>query len=348
MKNILVIEDNSNVRENICEILELAGYKVNNAANGKLGVAAAKELTPDLILCDIMMPELDGYGVLHILSKTPQTAGIPFIFLTAKAEKEDFRMGMNLGADDYITKPFKELDLLDTIEKRLKKVSRLRATGSPEGGSSFSALFSEAKAMKSFEKLAEEYETRTIPAKQFLFSEGTYAHHVCYMLSGKVKLFRSNDAGKEFITDVLTEGDFVGHFAIIENKPHTNSALAIEDSSCIIIPKEDFLQLLYKDRDVANQFIRILSNQVDDKAEKLISLAYNSVRKRVADAIMEIYTRDGTSEFHISREDLANLTGTSKETVIRTLSDFKEEGFIRIEKNKIHVLAPQALSDIIA
>ncbi len=347
MKKILVIEDNANVRENICEILELAGYEVCNAANGKLGVAEAKEQKPDLILCDIMMPELDGYGVLHILSKNPQTAAVPFIFLTAKAEKEDFRMGMNLGADDYITKPFKELDLLDTIEKRLKKVERLRASSAPSESNSFSSFFSEAKANKIFDKLADEYETRSIPAKQILFSEGTYAHHVYYMLSGKVKLFRSNESGKEYITDMLTTGNFVGHFAILENKPYTNSALAVEDCSCILIPKEDFLQLLYKDRDVANQFIRMLSNEVDDKAEKLINLAYNSVRKRVADAIMEIYTRDGTSEFHISREDLANLTGTSKETVIRTLSDFKEEEYIRIEKNQIHVLAPQALSDII-
>jgi CheY-like chemotaxis protein len=97
MKKILLIEDNTEVRENTAEILELADYTVFTAANGKIGVELAKREMPDLIICDIMMPELDGYGVLHVLSKNPATASIPFIFLTAKSEKDDFRKGMNLG-----------------------------------------------------------------------------------------------------------------------------------------------------------------------------------------------------------------------------------------------------------
>ena len=108
-KKILLIEDNPEVRENTSEILELAGYDVVTAPNGKLGVEIAQNSHPDLIICDIMMPELDGYGVLHILNKNIDTAGIPFIFLTAKPEKIDIRKGMNLGADDYLTKPFDQL-----------------------------------------------------------------------------------------------------------------------------------------------------------------------------------------------------------------------------------------------
>ncbi len=104
-KKILIIEDNEDIRENLAEILELAGYESFTAENGKIGVEIAEKLMPDLILCDVMMPVLDGFGVLSILNKKPQTADIPFIFLTAKAEKADFRYGMNLGADDYITKP---------------------------------------------------------------------------------------------------------------------------------------------------------------------------------------------------------------------------------------------------
>lgn len=106
MKKILVIEDNLEVRENLEEILELYGYDVETAENGKIGVHKALEKQPDLILCDVMMPELDGFGVLNILSRKDKTNGIPFVFLTAKSEKEDWRRGMNLGADDYITKPF--------------------------------------------------------------------------------------------------------------------------------------------------------------------------------------------------------------------------------------------------
>ena len=126
MKKILLIEDNLDVRENTAEILELANYTVCTAPDGKDGVEMARKEKPDLIICDIMMPVLDGYGVLHLLSKNKDTASIPFIFLTAKSEKSDYRKGMELGADDYITKPFDETQLLNAIEVRLRKVEKLK------------------------------------------------------------------------------------------------------------------------------------------------------------------------------------------------------------------------------
>ena len=125
MIKILLIEDNLEVRENTQEILELASYEVLTAENGKIGVEMAKEIVPDLIICDIMMPELDGYGVLELLSKNKATKQIPFIFLSAKTERSDVRKGMNLGADDYITKPFTEDDLISAIESRMAKMSIL-------------------------------------------------------------------------------------------------------------------------------------------------------------------------------------------------------------------------------
>src|SRR6202046_5113552 len=120
-KKVLIIEDNNDIRENVVEILELAGYQVFAANNGKTGVDLALKNVPDIILCDIMMPELDGYGVLYMLNKNPQMAAIPFIFLTAKAERLDLRKGMEMGADDYLTKPFDDMELLNAIESRLKK-----------------------------------------------------------------------------------------------------------------------------------------------------------------------------------------------------------------------------------
>jgi len=121
---ILLIEDNEEMSENITSILKLAHYQVIRAANGKEGVALAQKEHPDLILCDIMMPELDGYGVLHILNGDPETAQIPFIFLTAKAEKSDLRAGMNLGADDYITKPFSPRVLISRVRAVLRRSER--------------------------------------------------------------------------------------------------------------------------------------------------------------------------------------------------------------------------------
>ena len=121
MKKILLIEDNSNIRENTAEILELASYMVLSAENGKIGVELAIQEVPDLIICDIMMSKIDGYSVLTALREDPATATIPFIFLTAKVERDDLRLGMELGADDYITKPCTPTELLSAIATRLEK-----------------------------------------------------------------------------------------------------------------------------------------------------------------------------------------------------------------------------------
>src|SRR5919112_2374518 len=134
-KTVLVIDDNNDIRENTAEILELAGYKTFTAENGKRGVEVAAKEKPSVIVCDIMMPELDGYGVLHLLRKNPDTRNIPFIFLTAKTERGDFRKGMEMGADDYITKPFEDIELLNAVEVRLKKYEILEQnySSSPQG-----------------------------------------------------------------------------------------------------------------------------------------------------------------------------------------------------------------------
>ena len=126
MKKILLIEDDIVVRENTAELLELSNYEVITAANGKIGVIEAKRHLPDIIVCDIMMPELDGYGVLNVLSKQKDTKQIPFIFLSAKTERSDIRKGMDMGADDYLTKPFDESELISAIESRLAKVAILK------------------------------------------------------------------------------------------------------------------------------------------------------------------------------------------------------------------------------
>src|SRR3954462_15166818 len=156
MKFVLVIEDNTDIRENTSEILEMAGYKTFTADNGKKGVDLAIREKPDLIICDIMMPELDGYGVLHLLKKNPDTEHIPFIFLTAKAERRDFRKGMEMGADDYISKPFDDIELLNAIEVRLKKLEILdqQYAPSPQGLNQF---LQDVKGVGLIKKLSEQY-----------------------------------------------------------------------------------------------------------------------------------------------------------------------------------------------
>src|ERR1043166_1444025 len=121
MKKILIIEDQPQMRRNLATILEMEGFEVSHAENGNAGVTQAKASKPDLIICDVMMPELDGYGVLRMLRSEKTTSTIPFIFLTAKGEKTDQRAGMNLGADDYLTKPVARTDLLEAVKVRLER-----------------------------------------------------------------------------------------------------------------------------------------------------------------------------------------------------------------------------------
>src|ERR1700761_39051 len=121
IRKILVIEDEPEMRRNLTTVLRLEKFQALLAENGRLGIELAKKEKPDLILCDVMMPELDGYGVIAALRADPETAAIPFIFLTAKGEKPDIRAGMNLGADDYLTKPVAKHDLLDAIRSRLER-----------------------------------------------------------------------------------------------------------------------------------------------------------------------------------------------------------------------------------
>ncbi|MFN8467668.1 MAG: response regulator [Caldilineaceae bacterium] len=125
MPTILVIEDDSAIQEAIVDILEMQGFDVLSAGDGIAGVAAAREQRPDLIICDIMMPFLDGYGVLSRLRQYPQTATIPFIFLTARTTQSDFRQGMQLGADDYLVKPFRTAELVAAVNLRLQRQAQL-------------------------------------------------------------------------------------------------------------------------------------------------------------------------------------------------------------------------------
>lgn len=344
MKKILVIEDNQAVRENLEEILILANYQALTAENGKSGVEIAIRELPDMIICDVMMPELDGYGVLHILSRTPSTADIPFIFLTAKTEKDDFRKGMTLGADDYISKPFDSMQLLDTIENRLKKSERLRRNISPKTGS-IDTFINEAIAMKTVRSLAENRELRRYKKKDLIFTEGEHPRWLFFIRSGKVKLSKSNDNGKEFITKISSEGDFLGYLSLLKDTPYSESAVAMDNCEICFIPRAEFTALVFGNRDVAVQFVKMLASQVADQEQQLVDLAYNSVRKRVANMLVHLSKGNG-NEIHLLREDMASLTGTVKETLIRTLSDFKQENLIDTTENGIRILNFQKLQAV--
>jgi CRP-like cAMP-binding protein len=347
MKKILVIEDNLEVRENLEEILELSGYDVVAAEDGKVGVQKALASTPDLILCDVMMPQLDGFGVLNILSKRPQTANIPFVFLTAKAEKSDLRRGMNLGADDYITKPFYKDELLSVIETRLRKSERIRTTFD-KSEQSLTAFINEVKGYEELKKLSDEHRTKTYKKRETIFEEGEYPRYLYFIASGNVKVFKTNDDGKEYIIEVLKEGDFLGYVDLIKDENYTESAAALEETKLSLIPRDDFNKLINANRDVASQMIKMLASDVSEKEEQLLNLAYNSVRKRVATAVVYLSEKYDTLTFSVLRDDLARIVGTAKESVIRMLTEFKEDGYLEIKDGKIIVKEKEKLRNLLA
>lgn len=347
MKKILLIEDNNEVRENTSEILTLANYEVFVAENGKVGVDLAQREKPDLIICDIMMPQLDGYGVLHILSKNEQTAGIPFIFLTAKTEKSDIRKGMNLGADDYLTKPFDDTDLLNAIEARLRR-SAMKTRQYEASATGLEDFIRDAQSLLNIKDLAKDRKVKLLKKKSEVYREGDMPLFVYFLKSGNVKTFKSHPDGKELIMNIYSGNDFFGFEPILENNNYTESAVAMQDSEVIAIPRHDFLVMIQGHPDVSKSFIHLLCKKVSERESQLLNLAYNSVRQRTAEALLKSEAlKDVRSVISISREDLAKMVGTASESVIRVLSDFKDEGLIEIEAGKIRITEPKKLEKVV-
>lgn len=345
MQTILLIEDNTDILENTSEILELAGYKVITAENGKLGVEAAIAERPDLIICDIMMPVLDGYGVFHLIRKHPVVTHTPFIFLSARSDRSDLRKGMELGADDYITKPYTDTELLNAVEKRLEKMERLKTDLRTETEADPLEQMTGSQAMG---HLVENRVVNRYRRKQPIFVEGNHPQYLFCLKKGKVKVFKSSETGKELTVGLYSEGDFIGYIAILQDDVYRVSAEALEDTEVALIPRAEFLETIRVNQEVSRHFFRLIASNNNEKAEKLVQLAYHSLRKRVADSLLalaEKYNAGSGAGFtiHISREELANLTGTATESLIRTLTDFRHEKLIDIREGAITLIDEKRL-----
>lgn len=337
MKKILLIEDNADVRDNTAEILELSNYEVIVAENGKTGVEKALQHLPDLIICDIMMPVLDGYGVLHALHKNERIKNTPFIFLTAKTERGDFRKGMELGADDYITKPFSGAELLSAVDSRLKKVELLKRELSPDM-EGLQYIMQTSIGKDHLKELAEDRNVNKYKKREIIYSEGNHPNRLYYVLKGKVETYKTNDNGKELVTEIFSEGDFLGYVAMLEGTVYKDSATALEQTELAVIPREDFDNLVNNNKEVAQKFIRLLAKNISERETLLVNIAYNSLRRKVADALLMLYKKYHRSEedsdtLIVTRGSLASIAGTAKESLIRTLSDFRNEKLIDIKED---------------
>lgn len=351
MEKILIIEDNESIRENTAEILQMTNYNVFSAENGKIGVEVALREDPDLILCDIMMPVLDGYSVLHMLRKNASTKNTPFIFLTAKSERDDFRKGMELGADDYISKPFNETELLKAVECRLKKVKLLKE----EYKHDLDGIHTLLKAQTGKDLLNDLVSGRNInkyKKKQIVFSEGNRPSNLFYIRKGTVKTFKTNDFGKELVTGLFKKNEFFGYIALLQNINYQHTAMAMEETELAIIPREDFEELINGSHEVSRKFIQILAKNISEDENKLLALAYNSLRKKVADALIILFEKyknedDEKLAINITRDNLATIAGTAIESLIRTLGDFKHEKLIDIKDGVITILNKRKLQNLL-
>jgi CheY-like chemotaxis protein/CRP-like cAMP-binding protein len=345
-KTVLIIEDNQDIRESTEEILQLAGYNVHTSENGKKGIELVQQHFPDIIICDIMMPELDGYGVLYLLQKNEETADIPFIFLTAKAERADLRKGMEMGADDYLTKPFTDVELLNAIEVRLQKTAHLK-----KNSGSADHIINEAQSEKLLRNLSENSRLRNYKKKQNIYMDGDHPSNVYMVKTGTVRTFMVSKDGREIATGMYAGGDFFGYKPVLLNKPYTDNAETLEVSELHLISKDDFNSLLTKDPGISQKFIKLLSGNVQEKQDQLLKLAYNSVRKRVADALVSLAEKFGdpgvdSAVIKVSRDDLAAMVGTANETISRTLSDFKDEHLIEKEGSAVKIFSIEKLRKI--
>ncbi|MGB1312580.1 response regulator [Bizionia paragorgiae] len=338
MTRVLLIEDDKVLRENTAEILELANYEVSMAPNGVVGLDYAKKHLPDIIICDIMMPELDGYDTLKALSENEKTKYIPFIFLSAKTEREDVRVGMNLGADDYITKPFSEPDLINAIESRIAKTSILREL-------KLADKEEDSEPVKSINDLKnicdEEGALFSFKKDEVIYREGEHSNHIYLINKGVVKCYQSDAQGKELITALYKEDDFFGYNSFTNSVAHKTTAVAIEDVELSGVPTKYFNRLLSENSKLALEFIQHMSDNLLLANKQLLEMAYGSVNRKTAKTILkfaEKINRKPEDPINISRSDLASVAGIATETLIRTLTRFKKEGAIAIEGRNIRVL----------
>ncbi|MAQ76366.1 MAG: transcriptional regulator [Aquimarina sp.] len=348
MKTILLIEDDTALRENTAELLELSDYTVITAPNGKLGIEHAKAHKPDIIVCDIMMPEIDGYGVLEALSLDHHTSHIPFIFLSAKTEHKEIRKGMDMGADDYLTKPFDEEELMSAIESRLAKSKLLRdlSSSSPQNEEDDDKL----RSLHELKNFFDDYgELKNYKKGENIYREGDHSNKVFLILKGVVKSHKMDESGKELITALYKADDFLGFTSFMDNVPYQESATAVEATELAAVSKDNLKDILEKSKNVSLEFMELLTDNLSDIKEQLLQMAYSSVRKKTAQTILQfaaVLDKKPEDGIKISRNDLASVAGIATESLIRTLSSFKKEGLIEIEGRNIKILQLDELQHV--
>jgi len=312
MKTILLIEDDTALRENTAELLELSDYKVITSPNGKVGISKAQEEKPDIIVCDIMMPEVDGYGVLEALSH------------------------------GYLTKPFEEDELLSAIESRLAKAAIISNLLKEQSRIPKEESEDSLRNLHELKNFFDDHGNISVYNKGVsVFKEGEHSNNIYLILKGVVKTHKMDESGKELITALFKADDFLGFTSFVDNSPYQESATAVEDVELAGISKKHLKEILEKSKNISLELVELLSDSLSEMKEQLLQMAYSSVRKKTAQTILqfaEILNKKPTDSIKISRNDLASVAGIATESLIRTLSTFKKDGLIEIEGRNIRII----------
>ena len=300
-----------------------------------------------------MMPKTDGYEVLERLSLNPKTKFIPFIFLSAKTERKDVRRGMNLGADDYITKPFTEDELNSAIESRLAKSSILKELRNIEVVNNDKKSNNDVKQLKNLNDLKDFFKDYGIPfsyeTNKVIYEEGSRSKYIFLILEGAVKSYKLNEQGKTLTTSIYKEDDFFGYTSFSKNIPYQDTSETIKPTKLVGVKKEKLITLLNNNHKVVLDLVDLLADNLKDVKDQLLDMAYDSVHKKTSATLLKFaekinYKPDDTIK--ISRQDLANVAGISTETLIRSLSKLKKEEIIEIDGRNIKILDLEALKTV--
>jgi DNA-binding response OmpR family regulator len=347
MKKVLIIEDDTALRENTAELLELLNFEVATAPNGRIGITLAKQNYPDVIICDIMMPEVDGYGVLEALLADTSTNQIPFIFLSAKTEHKEIRKGMDLGADDYLTKPFEEEELVSAIESRIAKATILKNILAATQSTSQEGQLRNLNELKNF--FDDEGEEYTFQKGEHIYKETSRSFRIYLILKGVVKTYKIDKSGKELTTALHKADDFLGFTSLLDNVAYQESAQALEDVKVVGVLKSTLREILGNSKNISMELLQLLTDDVAGVKNQLLQMAYSSVRKKTAQTILQfaqVLDKNTDKNICIARNDLASVAGIATESLIRTLSGFKKEGLIEIEGRNIRILHLKKLEHI--
>lgn len=324
MNNILIIENDLDLLGKYSDVLKNSGYEVTAAFNSEIGINLALSTLPSLILCNTVLSNIDGFGVLSILSKNPSTTKIPFVFLNALSTPDIVKKGIACGADDFVTKPFQGDQLVRSVEGRINKNNN-----HPHNGTGLEKLFD----------LISQCKIRHIKKKQTLYYESDHSQWLYLLIEGCIKTLKLTDDGRQMITGLYKANSFIGLDTLLLDDPWLESAEATQDSSLYLISKSAIIDLLNEHVGLNQHFIKILSANLREKKDQLVELAYESVRKRLTQVLVRLNKNAvPIDQIDICRDELAGLAGIATETVSRILTDFRERGLIERNGSQIHIM----------